>query len=75
MTTNKEKTIYYYDEDPGYETIKNITNGYFTTLPLDGGKIMFLNEMGEYTCEINKEASQIYGVKIYGKIVIIGKIN
>ena len=32
MTSNKEKTIYYYDKDPGYDVIKNITNGFFTTL-------------------------------------------
>jgi|TARA_R110001592_G_scaffold49078_1_gene153492 hypothetical protein len=75
MTTNQEKTIYYFDEDPGYETIQKITNGYFTTLSLTDGRIMFLNEAGEYTCEINNEASKIYNIKIYGKIVIIGKVN
>lgn len=75
MTSNKEKTIYYYDKDPGYDVIKNITNGFFTTLSLADGRIMFLNEMGEYHCKLNKEATKIYGIKIYGKIVIIGKVN
>ena len=32
MTSNKEETIYYYDEDPGYDVIKNITNGIFYNL-------------------------------------------
>ena len=49
--------------------------GFFTTLSLADGRIMFLNETGEYHCKLNKEATKIYGIKIYGKIVIIGKIN
>ena len=75
MKTNPEKTIYYFDEDPGYDTIKNITNGYFRTLKLTDGRTMFLNGEGENTCYYNNEASNIYGICIYGTIVIVGKIN
>ena len=32
--TKKPKTIYYFDEDPGYETLKKITQGYFEVLKL-----------------------------------------
>ena len=32
MNSNKEKTIFYFQEDPGYDTLKEITKGYFTTL-------------------------------------------
>ncbi len=75
MKTNPEKTIYYFDEDPGYDTIKNITNGYFRTLKLTDGRTMFLNGQGEKRCYYNNEASDIYGICIYGTIVIVGKIN
>ncbi len=75
MRYNKEKTIHYFDEDPGYDTIKNITNGFFTTLSLADGRIMFLNETGEYHCELNKEATTMFGIIIYGPIAIVGVSN
>ena len=73
-TTNKENTIYYYDLDPGYDTIKRITNGLFSVLHLVDGRTMFINERGYLVSPINKEAGKIYGIKIYGNIVIVGKI-
>ena len=74
FTTNKEGTIYYYDLDPGYDTIKRITNGLFSVLHLVDRRTMFINERGYLVSPINKEAGKIYGIKIYGNIVIVGKI-
>lgn len=73
-TTNKQGTIYYFDVDPGYDTIKRITNGLFSVLHLVDGRTMFINETGSLVSPINKEAGKIYGIKIYGNIVIVGKI-
>ena len=73
MQTNKEKTIYYFDEDPGYDILKTITKGYFTTLKLVDGRIIFMNESGEHRLEINKEATVMFGIVIYGNIAIVGK--
>ena len=73
-TTNKEGTIYYFDVDPGYDTIKRITNGLFSVLHLVDGRTMFINETGSLVSPINKEAGKTYGIKIYGNIVIVGKI-
>tara|TARA_B110000003_G_scaffold108278_1_gene110746 strand:+ start:7425 stop:7655 length:231 start_codon:yes stop_codon:yes gene_type:complete len=73
-TTNKEGTIYYFDVDPGYDTIKRITNGLFSVLHLVDGRTMFINERGSLVSPINKEAGKMYGIKIYGNIVIVGKI-
>ena len=73
-TTNKEGTIYYFDIDPGYDTIKRITNGLFSVLHLVDGRTMFINERGSLVSPINKEAGKMYGIKIYGNIVIVGKI-
>ena len=66
------KEIVYYKEDPGYDTIQGITGGFFTTLQLADGGIMFLRENGEYTCDINKTATEMFKIKIYGRIVIVG---
>ena len=33
-TTNNEMTIYYFENDPGYDIIKRITNGQCTVLHL-----------------------------------------
>ena len=73
-TTNKEKTIYYFQTDPGYDNIKRITNGDFTVLHLVDGRTMFVNERGYLVSPINNEASNMYGIKIYGNIVIVGQI-
>lgn len=74
MYTNPEKTIYYFDVDPGYDTIKRITNGLFSVLHLVDGRTMFINETGYLVSPLNKEAGKIYGIKIYGNIVIVGKL-
>ena len=73
MQSNPEKTIYYYDEDPGYEKLQEITQGYFTTLQLADGRIIFLNETGEHHLPINKEATVMFGIVIYGTIAIVGR--
>mgnify|MGYP001159618383 CR=1 FL=1 len=73
-TTNNEKTIYYYHKDPGYDTIKRITNGLFSVLHLVDGRTMFINEKGYLVSPINNEATNMFGIKIYGNIVIVGKI-
>ena len=70
-----EKTIYYFDEDPGYETLQKITKGYFTVLDTTDGRTMFLNESGQYHLPVNDQASEIFGIKIYGPIAIVGKIK
>lgn len=75
MQTNEKKTIYYFEEDPGYEKIKEITKGNFTTMKLADNRILFLNETGEYHLPINKEATVMFGIVMYGNIAIIGKSN
>ena len=73
-TTNNENTINYFDEDPGYDTIKRITNGLFSVLHLVDGRTLFLNERGNLVSPLYNEASSMFGIKIYGNIVIVGKI-
>ena len=75
MKTNKEKTIYYFDEDPGYDILKSITKGYFTTLKTADSRIIFMNESGEHRLEINKEATVMFGIVLYGNIAIVGIPN
>tara|TARA_B110000977_G_scaffold20330_1_gene24392 strand:- start:444 stop:677 length:234 start_codon:yes stop_codon:yes gene_type:complete len=70
---NKEKTVYYFDADPGYEKLKTITKGYFTVMNTTDGRKMFMNEVGEYTLPLNVQASNMFRIKIYGNIAIIGK--
>ena len=73
MHTNEERTIYYFDEDPGYEKLQEITKGYFTTMKLADNRILFFNEAGEYHLPINKEATVMFGIIMYGNIAIVGK--
>jgi len=75
MTEDKPKTIFYFDEDPGYETLKKITQGYFEVLKLVDGRDLFLSEDGMYRLPINIEASNMFKFKIYGNIAIVGKIT
>ena len=72
MRFNKEKTIYYFDKDPGYETLQSITKGFFTTLKTSDGRIIFMNENGENHLNINKEATTMFGIIMYGPIAIVG---
>jgi len=71
----KPKTIYYFDEDPGYEALQKITQGYFEVLKLMDGRDMFLNETGRYNLPLNEEASNMFKFKIYGNIAIVGKVT
>ena len=75
MTEDKPKTIFYFDEDPGYETLKKITQGYFEVLKLVDGRDLFLSEDGMYRLPINIEASNMFKFKIYGNIAIVGKVT
>jgi len=72
MKTNEEKTIYYFNEDPGYDKLKSITQGWFTILKTIDGRSIYMSEDGEHHLSINKEASQMFGIIIYGNIAIIG---
>ena len=74
-TTNNENTIYYFDEDPGYETLQKITQGYFEVLKLMDGRDMYLNETGMYNLPLNEEASNMFKFKIFGNVAIVGKIT
>jgi hypothetical protein len=74
-SVNKEKTIYYFDDDPGYEKLQKITKGYFTVMNTTDDRSVFMNEAGEYTLPLNNQASNMFGLKIYGNIAIIGKIK
>uniref|UniRef100_A0A6C0LLL3 Uncharacterized protein n=1 Tax=viral metagenome TaxID=1070528 RepID=A0A6C0LLL3_9ZZZZ len=67
----EQKEIVYLNEDPGFDKIMEITGGYFTTLHLQDGGTIFLREDGEYTCKINKTATELFKINIYGRIVII----
>jgi len=71
----KPKSIYYFDEDPGYETLQKITQGYFEVLKLMDGRDMFLNESAMYRLPLNEEASNIFKFKIFGNIAIVGKVQ
>ena len=75
MSEEKPKTIFYFDEDPGYETLKKITQGYFEVLKLVDGRDLFLSEDGMYRLPINIEASNMFKFKIYGNIAIVGKLT
>ena len=72
MKTNNEKTIYYFDKDPGYDTLKEITKGWFTVLRTVDGRSIYMSEDGEHHLPINKEATTMFGIVIYGNIAIIG---
>lgn len=72
MKTNNEKTIYYFDKDPGFDKLKNITNGYFTMLKTKDDRCVFMNENGEYSQPLNIQATDLFGIKIYGNIAIVG---
>jgi len=74
-SVNKEKTIYYFEEDPGYEDLQKITKGYFTVMSTIDDRRVFMHESGEYTLPLNNQASNMFGLKIYGNIAIIGKIK
>lgn len=71
----KPKSIYYFDEDPGYETLQKITQGYFEVLKLMDGRDMFLNENGMYNLQLNEEASNMFKFKIFGNVAIVGKVQ
>ena len=69
----KDKEIVYLKEEPDFKTIQKIVEGYFALIPLQNGKMMFVNEEGELkNLKINKEASKIMKCTIYGRVLIIG---
>ena len=42
-------------------------------LKMVDGRTVVMNESGELSLSINKEATEMFGVDIYGNIAIIGK--
>ena len=74
-TEEKSKTIYYFDEDPGYEALQKITQGYFEVLKLIDGRDMFLSEDGRYRLPLNIEASNMFKFEIYGNFPIVGEVT
>ena len=71
---NKDKNIFYYENEPELQVIQKIVDGYFTIIPLADNRLMYVNEEGELdNLNINEEASKIVGHKIYGKVLIVGK--
>ena len=69
---NQENEIVYFKEDPGYDVIVRITGWAVTTLQLADGGIMFLRENGQSSCDLNETATEMFKIKIYGRIVIVG---
>ena len=71
---NKDKNIFYYEDEPELEVIQKIVDGYFTIIPFADNRLMYVNEEGELkNLHINEEASKIVGYTIYGKVLIVGK--
>ena len=73
MNTKKIEEINYYKDEPEYDIIHNIVDGYFTIIQLNDNKIMYVNEEGELRkLKINTKASEIVGFNIYGNVLIVG---
>jgi hypothetical protein len=75
MKANKEKTIFYFEKDPGYDILKKITQGWFTMLNTTDNLTIVINEQGEYKLPINNQATKMFGIKLYGNVAIIGKLK
>jgi len=73
--TIQKKEIFYFDTDPGYDTIKDVCKGDFTTLTMSDGRTIFLNETGKYHLPVNRRATEMFGIVIYGDIAIVGIPN
>ena len=65
-------SIHYFKKEPEYKTLNELVEGYFTILPLDDGRLMYMNEEGYYKCKINEEATKLFNFNIYGNVVIVG---
>tara|TARA_A100001015_G_C14851324_1_gene656591 strand:- start:382 stop:612 length:231 start_codon:yes stop_codon:yes gene_type:complete len=65
-------SVHYFKKEPEYKTLNELVEGYFTILPLNDGRLMYINEDGFFKCNINEEASKLLNFKIYGNVVIIG---
>lgn len=70
---NKEKEIVYFTNEPDFEIIQKIVNGYFTIISLPNNKLMYVNEEGELKkLKKNEKASEIINYPIYGNVLIVG---
>lgn len=71
-TKKEDKEVYYFDKEPELSVIQKIVNGYFEVINLPNNLSMYVNEQGILMgLPINKEASEIAGFKIYGKVLIV----
>lgn len=72
-TAVESKKVVYYKDEPDLEVINQIVDGYFTIIPLDDNKTMYVNEEGEMqNLPINEEASKIARDTVYGNVIIVG---
>ena len=63
----------YFQDEPEFQTIQKIVNGYFTIITLPDNKLMYVNEEGYLKkLKVNNEASKLIGYTIYGKVLIVG---
>ena len=70
---DKEKEIVYFTNEPDFEIIQKIVNGYFTIISLPNNKLMYVNEEGELKkLKKNEKASEIINYPIYGNVLIVG---
>lgn len=75
-SSENEHTIYYSDEiDLEEDVISSVVGGYFTYLDLGDGRVMMLNEEGQYKCKLNKMATEMFGFNIYGSILVLGIVR
>lgn len=75
-SSEKEPTIYYSDDiDIEQDVISSVVGGCFTYLDLGDGRVMMLNEEGQYKCELNKMATEMFGFNIYGSIIVLGIVR
>ena len=62
---NKEKEIVYFTNEPDFEIIQKIVDGYFTIISLPNNKLMYVNEEGELKkLKKNEKASEIINYPI-----------
>ena len=69
----KQSEIIYLEEEPDFRVIQKIVGGYFTSIRLSNGKLMYVNEEGELrNIKYNNQATKLVGYTIYGTALIIG---
>ena len=70
---NVNNEITYYKNEPDIQTIQKIVEGYFTIIPLENNRLLYICEDGELRkLQINKKATELVGYEIYGNSLIVG---